>query len=62
MASFISDADETLFYAILVKHTFEVMPFVYTPTVGQACQEWGYVTKGPRHSSSQLDSSFLLLT
>ena len=39
----IQDADETLFYAILVQHTTEVMPFVYTPTVGEACQEWGRI-------------------
>lgn len=39
----IQDADETLFYAILVKYTQETMPYVYTPTVGQACQEWGKI-------------------
>jgi malic enzyme len=30
----IQDSDETLFYAMLVCHTRETMPFVYTPTVG----------------------------
>lgn len=30
----IQDSDETLFYALLVRHTRETMPFVYTPTVG----------------------------
>lgn len=39
----IQDADETLFYAILCKYTKETMPLVYTPTVGQACQEWGEI-------------------
>jgi malic enzyme len=39
----IQDADETLFYAILVKHTQVVMPFVYTPVVGEACQKWGEI-------------------
>jgi malate dehydrogenase (oxaloacetate-decarboxylating)(NADP+) len=31
------------FYAILCKHTTETMPFVYTPTVGQACLDWGKI-------------------
>lgn len=39
----IQDSDETLFYAILGKHTKETMPLVYTPTVGAACQEWSHI-------------------
>eukprot|EP01038_Epipyxis_sp_PR26KG_P012924 gene12924-17322_t len=39
----IQDSDETLYYSILMNHTQEVMPFVYTPTVGQACQEWSTI-------------------
>lgn len=39
----IQDSDETLFYAILTTHTQKVMPFVYTPTVGEACQKWGEI-------------------
>lgn len=39
----IMDSDETLYYAILIKHTSKVMPFVYTPTVGEACQKWSTI-------------------
>lgn len=39
----IQDADETLYYAALIRHTTEVMPFVYTPTVGEACQKWNKI-------------------
>jgi len=39
----IMDSDETLYYAILIQHTSKVMPFVYTPTVGEACQKWSTI-------------------
>lgn len=29
-----------LFYRLLVQHIKDVAPLIYTPTVGQACQEW----------------------
>lgn len=32
--------NERVFYKILVDYIEEVMPFVYTPTVGQACQDF----------------------
>ncbi|WP_185234876.1 NAD-dependent malic enzyme [Teredinibacter franksiae] len=32
--------NERVYYKILVDHIEEVMPVVYTPTVGQACQEF----------------------
>mmetsp|Transcript_235 Transcript_235/g.418 ORF Transcript_235/g.418 Transcript_235/m.418 type:complete len:569 (+) Transcript_235:71-1777(+) len=39
----IQDNDETLYHACVMKHLIEVMPFVYTPTVGQACQQWSHI-------------------
>ena len=32
--------NERLYFRLLVEHTHELMPLVYTPTVGQACEEF----------------------
>jgi malate dehydrogenase (oxaloacetate-decarboxylating)(NADP+) len=44
--SSIMDVSERLYYAILVKYIVEVMPIVYTPTVGQACQQFSEIYRG----------------
>lgn len=42
----IQNIDERLYYSLLVRHTAETMPIVYTPTVGAACQHWSEIYNG----------------
>ena len=40
--------NEVLFFHLLHAHLEEMMPIIYTPTVGQACLEYGSIWRGPR--------------
>ena len=44
----LQEQDEILFYRLLVDHIEELLPLVYTPAVGTACQEWSHVLRRPR--------------
>jgi malate dehydrogenase (oxaloacetate-decarboxylating) len=44
----IQDSNETLFYRLVDDHLEQMLPIIYTPTVGKACQEFSRIYRSHR--------------
>jgi malate dehydrogenase (oxaloacetate-decarboxylating) len=44
----VQDNNETLFYRLLSEHLVEMLPIIYTPTVGDACEEFSDIYRSAR--------------
>jgi malate dehydrogenase (oxaloacetate-decarboxylating) len=44
----LQDNDETLFYSLIAHNIEELLPIVYTPTVGEGCQRFSEIWRKPR--------------
>ncbi|HMB60374.1 MAG TPA: NAD-dependent malic enzyme [Xanthomonadales bacterium] len=44
----LQDTNEVLFYSLVIAHVEEIMPLIYTPVVGAACEQFSEIYRHPR--------------
>jgi len=48
MLSSLQERNESLFYHVVIQHIEEILPIIYTPTVGEACKEFSHIAREPK--------------
>ena len=46
--SSMQERNERLFYRVVINHLEELLPVIYTPTVGEACREFSHIMREPK--------------
>lgn len=55
------ETNQRLFYKLLVDNVEELLPIVYTPVVGEACQKYGSIFKRPQGLFISLKEKYTFL-
>lgn len=56
----IQDNNETLFYRLIKAHIDEMMPIIYTPTVGEACERFSDIYRSSRGLFVSYDERYMM--
>ncbi len=52
----LQDRNEVLFFALFADHMSEMLPILYTPTVGEAVKQFSYIYRFPRGFTASTDN------